>query len=173
MIALFFKLEPFKCIKWNKHLSIMCHFSDWRLHAYIKQTRIIYIYLWQSVSRLCDHQTKYIYTSSSSCRATSTDIPDPLSPHLPVDHRLWQVLRAISRILTELRAGRPALARPCAGVHRRISLMSSSLLLQQCPAYLVRLTLIVFVMGRRWPYSCCFVGCCLKFLFKISCSILV
>ena len=36
--------------------------------------------------------------------------------------------------------------------------MNSSLLLQQCPACLVRLTWIVFVMGGRWPYSCCFVG---------------
>ena len=40
--------------------------------------------------------------SSSSCRATSTDIPDPLSPLLPIVHRLWQVFRATSRILTEL-----------------------------------------------------------------------
>ena len=32
--------------------------------------------------------------------AASTDIPDPLSPLLPIVHRLWQVLRAISRILT-------------------------------------------------------------------------
>ena len=40
--------------------------------------------------------------------------------------------------------------------------MSSSLLLQQCPACLVHLTWIVFVMGGRWPYSCCFVGCCLQ-----------
>ena len=47
------------------------------------------------------------------------------------------------------------------GVHRSTSLMSSSLLLQQCPACLVRLTWIVFVMGDRWLYSCCFVGCCL------------
>ena len=38
------------------------------------------------------------------------------------------------------------------------SLVSSSLLLQQCPACLVRLTWIVFVMGGRWPYSWCFVG---------------
>ena len=38
--------------------------------------------------------------------------------------------------------------------------MSLSLLLQQCPACLVRLTCIVFVMGGRWPYSWCFVGCC-------------
>ena len=36
-------------------------------------------------------------------------------------------------------------------IHRSISLMSSSLLLQPCPACLVRLTWIVFVMGGRWP----------------------
>ena len=39
-----------------------------------------------------------------------------------------------------VRAGRPTLARPYAVVHRSTSLMSSSLLLQQCPACLVRLT---------------------------------
>ena len=44
-------------------------------------------------------------------------------------------------------AGRLAVARPYAGVHRSTSLMSSSLLLQQCPACLVRLIWIVFVMG--------------------------
>ena len=38
---------------------------------------------------------------------------------------------------------------------------------------LVRLTLIVFVMGGRWPYSCCFVGCCLQDLFNTARSILV
>ena len=41
-------------------------------------------------------------SSSSSCRAASTDIPDPLSSLLPIFHRLWQVFRATSRILTEL-----------------------------------------------------------------------
>ena len=59
------------------------------------------------------------------------------------------------------------------GVHRSTSLMSSSLLLQQCAASLVRLTLIVFVMGSRWPYNWCFVGCCLQDLFSIARSILV
>ena len=50
-----------------------------------------------------------------------------------------------------VRAERPAFSRPCEGVHRRTSLTSSSLLLQQCPACLVRLTLIVFVIvgGRK------------------------
>ena len=59
-----------------------------------------------------------------------------------------------------VRAGRPAFARPCVGVHKSTSLMSSSLLLQQCPACLARLTWIVFVIGGRWPYSWCLVGCC-------------
>ena len=59
-----------------------------------------------------------------------------------------------------LRAGRPAFARPYEGVHRSKSLMSSSLLLQQWPARVVRLTWIVFVMGGGWPYSWCLVGCC-------------
>ena len=58
-----------------------------------------------------------------------------------------------------VRAGRPDFARPYVGVHRRTSLISSSMLLQQCPACLVRLTLIFFMMGGRWPYSWCFVGC--------------
>ena len=72
-----------------------------------------------------------------------------------------------------VRAGRPAFARPCVGVHKSTSLMSSSLLLQQCPACLVRLTWIVFVIGGRWPYSWCLVGCCCQDLFRIARSILV
>ena len=71
------------------------------------------------------------------------------------------------------RAGRPGFARPYEGVHWSTSLMSSSLLLQQCPTYLVRLTWIVFVMGGRWPYSWCFVGCCRQDLFNIARIILV
>ena len=59
-----------------------------------------------------------------------------------------------------VRASRPAFAWPYAGVHKSTSLMSSSLLLQQCPACLVRLTCIVFVMGGRWSYCWCLVGCC-------------
>ena len=54
-----------------------------------------------------------------------------------------------------VRAGRPAFARPYVGVHRSTWLMNSSLLLQLCPACLVRLTWIVFVIGGRWPYSWC------------------
>ena len=67
-----------------------------------------------------------------------------------------------------VRAGRPAFAWPYAGVHRSTSLMSSSLLNQLCPVCLVRLTCIVFVMGGRWPYSCCLVWCCRQDLFNIA-----
>ena len=72
-----------------------------------------------------------------------------------------------------VRVGRSAFTRPFKGVHSSTSLMSSSLLLQQCPTCLFRLTLIVFVMGGRWPYSCCFVGCCLQDVVNIACSILM
>ena len=72
-----------------------------------------------------------------------------------------------------VRAGRHAFAWPYAGIYRSTSLMSSSLLLQQCPACLVRLAWIVFVMGGRWPYSWCCVGCCRQDLFNIACNILV
>ena len=70
-------------------------------------------------------------------------------------------------------AGRPAFAWPYAGVHRSTSLMSSSLLLQQCVACLVRLTCIVFVMGGKWPYSWCLVRFCRQDLFNIDLNILV
>ena len=40
------------------------------------------------------------YMSSSSCRAGSTDIPDPLSQLLPIVHRPRQVFRTTSCILT-------------------------------------------------------------------------
>ena len=38
--------------------------------------------------------------SSSLCGTASMDIPDPLSPLLPIVHCLWQVFRATSHILT-------------------------------------------------------------------------
>ena len=83
--------------------------------------------------------------------------------HLESSHSCWMYVRA----------GCPAFARPYVRVHRSTSLMSSSLLLQQCPACLICLTWIVVVMGGRWPYSWCLVGCCLQDLFNIACSILV
>ena len=42
----------------------------------------------------------YIYIYLLSCRAASKDIPDPLSPLLPIIHRLRQVFRATYHIFT-------------------------------------------------------------------------
>ena len=72
-----------------------------------------------------------------------------------------------------VRAGRPTLTHPYVGVHRSTSLMSSSLLLQQCPACLVRRTCIVFVMGGKCLYSWSLVGCCRQDLFNTALNILV
>ena len=43
----------------------------------------VYIHIIQFIS------IYMMISSSSSCRAASTDIPDPLSPLLPIVHRLW------------------------------------------------------------------------------------
>ena len=115
--------------------------------------------------------------SSSSCRAISMDLPHRLPPPFSIVHRSRLVFKVTYCISTQLLYIRPCwspgLCSSMWGVHRGTSLMCSSLLLQQCPAYLVRLTWIVFVMGGRWPYSCCFVRCCLQDLFNIARSVLV
>ena len=112
-------------------------------------------------------------SSSSSCCAISMDIPDPLLPPLLIIHCFWQVLRATSSIGTELLyVGSSWTSCLCSSMWRG-PLTSLSLLLQQCPACLVRLIVIVFMTGGQWPYSCCFVGCCLQDLFNIARSILV
>ena len=60
------------------------------------------------VSHISTHTHTHTHTntssssSSSSCRAISLDIPDPLSPPLHIFHRFWKVIRATSRIYTEL-----------------------------------------------------------------------
>ena len=66
--------------------------------------------------------------------------------------------------------GRPILARPCEGVHRRRSRMISFLLLQQCSACLIS---IVLEIGGRWSNNCCFVGCCFQDFFYTARKILV
>ena len=57
-----------------------------------------------------------------------------------------------------VRASRPAFAHLCERVHRSTSVMSTSLLLQLCPACLVCLTWTVFMIGGKWPYRCCICG---------------
>ena len=50
---------------------------------------------------ILDREHRYnTSSSSSSYRAGSTDIPDPLSPFLPIVHRPRQVFRTTTCILT-------------------------------------------------------------------------
>ena len=58
----------------------------------------------------------------------------------------------------EHRAGRPAFEWPYVGVHRSASFMSSSLLLQQCPACLVHLTIYIYMSMDDNIHVC--VGAC-------------
>ena len=121
-------------------------------------------------SRLCLHHHHHvalvarIYLILSRHSSLSFIAQGRSSGQHPVSsHSCWMYVRA----------SRHAFARPYVGVHKSASLMSSSLLLQQCPAWLVCLTWIVFVIGGRWPYSLCLVGCSRQDLFKITRSILV
>ena len=115
------------------------------------------------------HHHHVVLLARISLTLSLATFPDRSSPlagllgYIPYPHSRCMYVLAV----------RPALARPYVGVHRSTSLMSSSLLLQQCPACLVLLTLIVFVTGGRWPYSWCFVGCCRQDLFNIARNILV
>ena len=60
-------------------------------NMYVCMYVYIYIYIYIYVYIICMYMYMYmcacIYISSSSYRAGSTDIPDPLSPLLPIVHR--------------------------------------------------------------------------------------
>ena len=109
------------------------------------------------------HTHIYIYIYICVCACLCVCVCIITSRHLYVSTQ--------SRCVSVL-ADRLAFARPCVGFHRGKSLVSSSLLLQQYPACLARLILIVFVMGGSSAYSY-FVGCYLQDLFNIARSILV
>ena len=61
--------------------------------------------------------------------------------------------------------GEPTLACLHEGNHWRMSLVSSFLLHQQCPTCLVHSISLIFELGGRWPYRCCFVGCCFQNIY--------
>ena len=76
------------CMYKRTHVCTVC--------IYVCICEHMYLYMY-----ICVYVHKYVSSSSSSsCRAACTDMPDPLSPLLPIIHRLWQVFRATSRILS-------------------------------------------------------------------------
>ena len=112
-------------------------------------------------------------SSSSSCRTTSMDLPNPPSPFVSIINHIQQVHYTTSCVSTELLQ---------IGSSRRSNTYSSVWRSPQenvaygpaltSPAYLVRLIWIILEMGDRWPYSFCFVGCCFQDLFNMVRSIL-
>ena len=132
-----------------------------------------FLWIWFSLgvhtTEFCRNNVDFnIYISS--WRAASTDIPDPLSLHVSLSFIAFGRSSGLHPVSSHsccmnVRAGRPAFDWLYAGVQRSTSLTISSLLLQQCPACLVRLAWIVFVIGGRWPYSWRRVGCCCQDLY--------
>ena len=146
-----------------------------KLHKHQNNAVIILYQIY--LPKLYEHILKYS-SSSSSWHAAGTDIPWTLSLHVSLSFIAFDRSSGLHPVSSHsccmnVRAGRPAFDWPYAGVHRSTSLTISSLLLQQCPACLVRLACIVFVIGGRLPYSWRRVGCCCQDLFNIAHNILV
>ena len=140
----------------HKHLS--------RYYVYI----YIYIYIVYMIIYIWLYIYIYIYQVTRIAQRPSTLFRHPSLTFIAPDwHSRLHPVSTQSWCL-QVFDGRPTLARPCVGVHKRTSLMNSSLLLQQCPACLVHLTWMVWEMGGRWPYNCCFMVCCFQDLFKTS-----
>ena len=109
----------------------------WKHNNYVKIITNIFR-VWQ---KYLPH-SKPIPISSSSCRAQA-QISLTLSRHFSLSFIASGRSSGLHPVSSHsccmyIRAGRPAFDRPYAGVHKSTSLMSSSLLLQQCPACLVR-----------------------------------
>ena len=124
---------------WN-HLAVCKRMTLGSFQNVIKKICFQIIY----INYICTQMIWYS-SSSSSCRAT-------LSRHFSLSFIASGRSSGLHPVSSHgccvyVRASRPAFAWPYARVHRSTPLMSSSLLLQQYPACLVRLTWIVFVMA--------------------------
>ena len=88
---------------------------------------------------------------------------------VPIGNGSWQVLYTSFDVHTQLVTESFCWsANTSIWVHRKMLLMSLSLLLRLYLISLVRLTWKVWKMGGKWPHSLCFVGCCFQDLFKTA-----
>ena len=81
----------------KRNIVLWTNFNQCRVYIYEKKNSE-----WKTALKILLFIEWVMSSSSSSCRAPTTDILDPLLPLLPIVHRFWQVFRATSRILTEL-----------------------------------------------------------------------
>ena len=135
------------------------------MHSHIQIYIYIYIYMCVCVC-VCVcvyiYMHAYISSSSSSCRTISTDIPDPFSPPFSIIQCFRQVFWVTSFIGTEqlyVGSSWPFClgSTMWRGTQVYITL-SLSLLLQQWSRMSGSSNFDSFRDGRKWPYSCCFVG---------------
>ena len=80
-----------------QHLIVLGHTLDTRWEGSYPSAEIQSAY-----SAALTNRVTMQSSSSSFCRAISADIPGPLSPPLPLVHRIRQVLRIAPRILKEV-----------------------------------------------------------------------
>ena len=120
------------------------HGNDFHIDCILSEQALYFkLHIWA----LTFNQNIFSSSSSSSCHTISTDVTPTYGSSLLVaslDYTPYPHWGAAC--MFELVA-----LQPCERVHRSTSLMSSTLLLQQRPVCLVRLTWIVFEMGGRWP----------------------
>ena len=133
------------------HLNFTEYFSTYKvlntykflLHSFILSSLCLFVCLSLSLSHTHSYAYIHIYESS---RAAITDFPDFL--FLSIHPSLFSIVPCRASKLHPVSAPcycryvlacQPALSHTCVGVHRRTSLMSSSLFLQQSLTCLVRL----------------------------------
>ena len=147
-----FEIGLFLWIKMDLSLNT----QQWLICHKTKPNQTIWWYLYStSMGR------GFYWSLSSSSLSDSIDFPD--SPQFySIAPGRYSKLHPVSALL----AGRPTFEQLCIGVNWRTSLMSSSLLPQQCSTILVRLTRMICVMGSKWPDTCSFVWCCFQHFFK-------
>ena len=153
------------------HPNIQCHtgvsfntHTHTHTHAHTHAHTHIYIHI-------------YIYHHYSQGEliarilVTVSHYPSPSA--IVLDESSWRHSESAQTWWKKIFANYSTLVYPCIGVHRRTSLMSWPVLLQQYSVYFARLTWMVCEIRNKWPYSYCFVECCFQDLFKTASSILL
>ena len=141
----------------------------------------IYIYIYIVKIKYCSffhHEYRrgfWVIIIIMSCRLHGSSWPSPgthlYRPLLPVSLRGYIQYQHRAVVYRFLPVVLPLLIH-VKGYHEYVT-YGFVLTSQQCPACLVRLTWIVFVMGGKWPCNFYFVGYYLQDLFNIARSILV
>ena len=147
----------------------MLNWIVWNRTVYMYENRFgINNLQWLMCHKTKQNQTSYIL--SSSRHADCIGSFDSFLPAIPINHWSKQSLMAPS-VHTDLMS-----VSFCWSANTGVSmcrspflLKSLSLLHQQCLACLAQITRMIYEMGGKLLYSCCFVECC----FQRFCVVLI